>query len=98
MLRSMRVWANALVSPESDSFSIVSWAAPAGTFSQATSFKRSATSPGSVGSDQMIRVCLLQHLTPVVQIDVRTIGVSAMFGYMHGMGMSVITFDWAQIA
>ena len=24
--------------------------------------------------------------------------VNQMFGYQHGMGMSLITFDWAQIA
>ena len=37
------------------------------------------------------------HPYPVSKKLIRIV-VAQLFGYVHGLGMSVITFDWAQIA
>ncbi|PPQ99373.1 hypothetical protein CVT24_009203 [Panaeolus cyanescens] len=40
----------------------------------------------------------LSYFSWVCWIAPNNIPVNQMFGYVHGMGMSLITFDWAQIA
>jgi len=40
----------------------------------------------------------LSYFSWVCWIAPNNIVVNEMFGYVHGMGMSLITFDWAQIA
>ncbi|KAF5331928.1 hypothetical protein D9611_008937 [Ephemerocybe angulata] len=40
----------------------------------------------------------LSYFSWVCWIAPENVPVAAMFGYVHGMGMSLITFDWAQIA
>ncbi|KAF5343654.1 hypothetical protein D9758_014690 [Tetrapyrgos nigripes] len=40
----------------------------------------------------------LSYFSWVCWIAPNNIPVNQMFGYLHGMGMSLITFDWAQIA
>lgn len=40
----------------------------------------------------------LSYFSWVTWIAPNNIPVNEMFGYVHGMGMSLITFDWAQIA
>lgn len=40
----------------------------------------------------------LSYFSWVTWIAPDNIPVNQMFGYVHGMGMSLITFDWAQIA
>ncbi|KDR72867.1 hypothetical protein GALMADRAFT_228557 [Galerina marginata CBS 339.88] len=40
----------------------------------------------------------LSYFSWVCWIAPENIVVNEMFGYVHGMGMSLITFDWAQIA
>ncbi|KAF8577798.1 OPT oligopeptide transporter [Ramaria rubella] len=40
----------------------------------------------------------LSYFSWVCWIAPNNTKVNAMFGYLHGMGMSLITFDWAQIA
>ncbi|RXW20483.1 hypothetical protein EST38_g5346 [Candolleomyces aberdarensis] len=40
----------------------------------------------------------LSYFSWVTWIAPENIPVNQMFGYVHGMGMSLITFDWAQIA
>ncbi|KAJ3522801.1 hypothetical protein NMY22_g11731 [Coprinellus aureogranulatus] len=40
----------------------------------------------------------LSYFSWVTWIAPDNIPVNQMFGYLHGMGMSLITFDWAQIA
>jgi OPT family small oligopeptide transporter len=40
----------------------------------------------------------LSYFSWVTWIAPDNVPVASMFGYVHGMGMSLITFDWAQIA
>ncbi|PBK98438.1 OPT oligopeptide transporter [Armillaria gallica] len=40
----------------------------------------------------------LSTFTWVTWMAPNSVPINEMFGYVHGMGMSVITFDWAQIA
>ncbi|KAK7443795.1 hypothetical protein VKT23_015576 [Stygiomarasmius scandens] len=40
----------------------------------------------------------LSYFSWVCWIAPENVPVNQMFGYVHGMGMSLITFDWAQIA
>lgn len=40
----------------------------------------------------------LSYFSWVTWIAPENVPVASMFGYVHGMGMSLITFDWAQIA
>ncbi|TFK71414.1 OPT oligopeptide transporter [Pluteus cervinus] len=40
----------------------------------------------------------LSYFSWVCWIAPNNVPVNQMFGYLHGMGMSLITFDWAQIA
>lgn len=40
----------------------------------------------------------LSYFSWVCWIAPNNVPVNQMFGYVHGMGMSLITFDWAQIA
>ena len=40
----------------------------------------------------------LSYFSWVCWIAPNNVPVNEMFGYVHGMGMSLITFDWAQIA
>lgn len=40
----------------------------------------------------------LSYFSWVCWIAPNNIAVNQMFGYVHGLGMSLITFDWAQIA
>ena len=39
----------------------------------------------------------LSYFSWVTWIAPDNIPVNQMFGYVHGMGMSLITFDWAQV-
>ncbi len=39
----------------------------------------------------------LSTFTWVTWIAPNSVPINEMFGYVHGMGMSVITFDWAQV-
>jgi OPT oligopeptide transporter protein len=40
----------------------------------------------------------LGYFSWVCWIAPDNIPVNQMFGYVHGMGMSIITFDWAQVS